>query len=157
MNKYTTSFIISIFLSSTAFAVPPSFIPPGHQYSGSGTNTQISSGSNSSSHSSSNASGGTGIGLGGAGGSAGATSSSGGNTLSNTTLPSEPPTTFFSDGHIAAGSGNGTSFFVVEPSIQNPAPGIQVRDGQTFVEGISKSCDQSGRAGLPKCFTIGGK
>lgn len=42
---------------------------------------------------------------------------------------------------------------VVPQRTYDPAPGVEVRDGVVYVNGVSTTCDQQQRAGLPKCYT----
>lgn len=148
MNKYTASFIISILLSSSAFA--SSGVPGGNSVV---THDSSHSSSRSASHSTSSS--------GAASGSASSNSLQGNYGSNNpTTSITNAPASYgnSNDGRIFTGGGNGApNFFVVTPTHGQYAPGVETRDGQVFVDGVSKSCDNAQRAGLPKCFTIGGQ
>ncbi len=90
----------------------------------------------------------------------GATSvSSSGASANNQTLNIiKAPATYYGDDHVVVGGGeDAPSLFIVKPNVVNLGAGVQMRDGQVFVDGQSSTCDQAGRGGLPKCFTIGGK
>lgn len=64
---------------------------------------------------------------------------------------------YYSDERVVVGTdGNGHNVFVVKPTIKDLAPGVESIDGVIKVDGHQSTCDNQQRAGLPKCFTIGG-
>ncbi len=60
----------------------------------------------------------------------------------------------YSDGHLYSTPNSfGGYTTVVEPNVRVLASGVEMRDGQLFIDGYSSgSCDQKQRAGLPKCW-----
>jgi hypothetical protein len=146
MKKYLLSVVITLALTGAAFADPPDFIPPGHQYGDVGSVSTTSSVSTSGSSSTATTTTST-----------GSSAYNGGNTVSTFNMPPKPPATFFTDGNISVGStGSGTSFFVTVPKKTYIAPGVRDVDGQVFVDGLNRSCDNAQRGGLKPCFVIGG-
>lgn len=91
--------------------------------------------------------------------SAGAASGSSSNSESgaaanNQTLSqTDAPAVYYGDNHIVVGGGKDSpTLFIVKPDVVDLAAGVQMRDGQTFVDGHSSTCDQDQRGGLPKCW-----